>query len=99
MLKDKFIPERWNKLSNELKMAVAIKLLEKMAYFSNIVKETGITSTEAHTAQNRLMDLGYIQSDGGNWIKFETSWKKVPTIINKSENEFLDKLIPELFIK
>jgi site-specific DNA-cytosine methylase len=30
---------------------------------------------------------------------FETSWKKVPTIIEKSENEFLDKLIPKLFIK
>jgi hypothetical protein len=99
LLKDKFIPEKWNRCSNEIKMEVAIKLLGKMAYFTNIVDETGMDSKEAHSAQNRLMDLGNIQSNGGEWIKFETSWKRVPTIINKNENEFLDKLIPELFVK
>jgi hypothetical protein len=73
MITDDFIQERWEMLSKDLKVAVAIKILGDQAYFSNIVKETGMESADTYIGQDRLVDLGKIECSYGDWKKFENS--------------------------
>jgi len=90
ILKESFHQERWNLLSNELKYAVAVYCLD-FPYFSNVVKETGMSATDAHSAQNHLVDMGKI--DGyGEWTKLEKSWVRVPKTC-PSEVAFLEGLV------
>jgi len=94
MLKDKFEEEKWNALSCDLKYAIAVKMLEN-PYFSSVLKETGMSRRDAHIGQNRLVDR-YIIDGYGELKKVENRWCRVPKIIDKTTNEFLDVLIKEM---
>jgi hypothetical protein len=74
--------ERWNMLSNELKVATEIEFLSEkgeIPYFNKIAdslsnKGNGLKKTAVHSAVNRLIDLGTIdakweQKDNHSWVR------------------------------
>ena len=90
---------RWEILSNKLKVAAEIQILEdagEIPYFSRIAKELsekGMSQTTVHTAINRLIDLGTINAE---WVKLEDRWIRKFFVTNESK-EFIRRLVDELY--
>lgn len=90
---------KWEILSNKLKVAAEIQVLEdagEVPYFSKVAKELsgkGMSQTTVHTAINRLIDLGTINAD---WVKLEDRWVRKFTITGESK-DFIRKLVDELY--
>jgi predicted transcriptional regulator len=90
---------KWEILSNKLRVAAEIQVLEdagEVPYFSRVAKELsgkGMSQTTVHTAINRLIDLGTINAD---WVKHEDRWVRKFFVTGESK-EFIRKLVDELY--
>lgn len=84
-----FNQDRWNMLSNELKVSVACRYCA-LPYLNNLVIQTGLLPTEVHSALDRLTDMGELDE---SWGRTSTGWA---LIFRLKHPEFIDKIIKEL---
>ncbi len=91
--------DKWEILSNKLKVAAEIQILEdagETPYFSRVAKAlsgVGMSQTTVHTAINRLIDLGTINAD---WVKLDDRWVRSFFITGESK-DFIRMLVNELY--
>lgn len=86
-----FNQDRWNLLSDELKVAVACRYCA-IPYFSNLVVQTGLPTMRVLSALNGLNDLGRLKEE---WQSVDRRWVKVFRY-DGIDNEFIDIIIEEL---
>ncbi len=91
---ENFIPERWNMLSDDLKVSVACRFLEQ-PHFSAIVEATQLPKMKVHSALNRLTDLCCFPSKD-EWGKTDHSWVLLYRYSDRNTVGFIDTLIREL---
>ena len=87
-----FNQERWNLLSDELKVAVACRYCV-IPYFSNLVVQTGLDRTKVHIALDRLTDRGALKE---HWQAVDHCWVKVFRYDSHTDNDYIDIIIKEL---
>ena len=93
--------QKWEMLSTELKVAVAIQTLYNSGetpYFTSIVryllKFNDMNKTTIHSALDHLIDIGTIDAE---WIKADNKWVRTFFVIGESW-EFINNLVHELYI-
>jgi len=93
--------QKWEMLSKELKVAVAIQTLNnsgEIPHFTSItrylLKFNVMSKTAIHNALDHLIDLGTIDAE---WINEDNKWVRRFSVIGESW-EFINKLIDELYI-
>jgi len=85
---------KWNMLSNELKVAVKIEDLSDKGitpYFSILTKELEkeMSPSSVHTSIDRLVDLGMI---GANWTKVGTKWVRGFCLAEGEDKKFIEDI-------
>lgn len=88
--------ERWNTISNNLKVAVEIihlRRLGEIPYYNRLVEVTGLDKMIVHSELDRLIDVGAMN---GSWEKVGDRWVRGfrPGHI---EEEFFNLLCDEIY--
>lgn len=92
--------QKWEMLSRELKVAVAIQTLDnsgEIPYFTSIVlylfKFNDMRKTTIHNALDHLIDQGTIDAE---WSNVDNKWARRFFVTGESR-EFIYKLMDELY--